>query len=291
MGMFHVWYADTELLPQDIYPLQYGEQECDSGYGYGPCIRNFYFIHYVYSGKGYLQAEGKRYEIKAGQFFLIYPGQMAYYEADRDEPWVYRWLEMSGAFCETVLSATGFRKEAPVVTDAEGTVGAAFLRLTEAGGAGFTLVMERLWGIVHAMTAGKLGKTEENRGSSYVRKCEAYIRMNLHKKLRITELAEYVGIDRSYLSRIFKEQLGQSPQQYLLKMKMEAAARHLQNKEISIKEVARCVGYDDPLEFSKRFRNHFSVSPSRWRGQRFYEQSVQEYASADAKECPHGMPS
>lgn len=277
MGMFHVWYADTKLLPQDIYPLQYGEQECDSGYGYGPCIRNFYFIHYVYRGKGYLLAEGQRYEIEAGQFFLIYPGQMAYYEADKEEPWMYRWVEISGAFCEELLSAAGFRKDGPVLADADGMVGTAIRKMTETGGAEFGLVMEKLWGIVHAMTAGKLDDVRESRGSEYVRKCEAYMRANLHKKLRITELAAYAGIDRSYLSRIFRDQMGQSPQQYLLKMKMEAAAQHLKKKDISVKEVALCVGYDDPLEFSKQFRRYFQVSPSTWQKQQFYEQSIQEF--------------
>ncbi len=278
MGRFHVWYADTKLLPQDIYPLQYGEQECDSGYGYGPCIRNFYFIHYVYSGRGYLITEGKRYEIGEGQYFLIYPGQMAYYEADKETPWEYRWLELSGAFCEKVLAAAGFRKEHPLVTDKEGTVGAAMKYLTEAGDAEFSLVMERLWRIVSAMTAGKLEGTGERKGSEYVRKCEAYMRMNLHKRLRITELAEYVGIDRSYLSRIFKGQLGLSPQQFLLKLKMETAAQHLKDRERSVKEVALCVGYDDPLEFSKQFRRHFHASPSEWRRRQFYEQSIQKFS-------------
>ncbi len=277
MGLFHVWYADTVLVPRDVYPLQYGEQECDSGYGYGPCIRNFYFVHYVYSGRGYLLAEGKRYEIEAGQYFLIYPGQLAYYEADKEEPWVYRWVEFAGALCGEMLSAAGFSKETPVLTDKNGTVGRAVRELTEAGGAEFTFVMERLWGILCAMTAGRLRGTEEEKGSSYVRKCEAYMRMNLHRKLRVAELADYVGLDRSYFSRIFREQKGQSPQQYLLKMKFAAAAQHLKNKELSIKEVALCVGYDDPLEFSKQFRKQFQVSPSQWRRQQFYEQSIHEY--------------
>lgn len=277
MGLFHVWYADTGLLPRDIYPLQYGEQECDSGYGYGPCIRNFYFLHYVYSGRGYLLAEGKRHEIAGGQYFLIYPGQLAYYEADRKEPWMYRWVEVSGAFCGELLSAAGFSKENPVLSDRTGEVGKAVAELTGAGHAEFSLIMGKLWGLVHAMTDGRMQDTGKGRGSAYVRKCENYMRMNLHKKIRVTELAAYAGIDRSYLSRIFREQKGQSPQQYLLKLKMETAAQHLKNKEISIKEAALCVGYDDPLEFSKQFRRHFQVSPGEWRRQQFYEQSVNGY--------------
>lgn len=276
MGLFQVWYADTELFPQDICPLQYGEQECDSRYGYGPCIRNFYFIHYVYRGKGYLIADGKRFDIEEGQYFLIYPGQMAYYEADEREPWVYRWFEISGAFCADLMKTAGFSKESPVLSDKEGSVGKAVLELTRTGGAAYPAVLSRLWGILHAMTLGKTMAGKESRGVEYVRKCENYIRMNLHKKLRVTELAAYVGVDRSYLCRIFKEEKGVSPQQYVLKRKMEAAAWHLKKKELSIKEAALCVGYDDPLEFSKQFRRQFQVSPTEWRRRRFYEQSIKE---------------
>lgn len=274
MGFFHVWYGDTRLLLQDISLLQYGEQQCDPGYGYGPCIRNFYFLHYVYSGKGWLLAEGKRYEIGPGQCFLIYPGQMAYYEADREEPWVYRWFEVSGALCGELLTESGFSRECPVITDATGTIGKAVTALMKVGGSSVSAAMGRLWDILHCM-AGEEGRGgAKAAGTEYVRKCEAYIRRNLHGKIRVGELATHVGIDRSYLCRIFKEQKGISPQQYVLKLKMETAAGLLKRKEISVKEVALCVGYEDPLEFSKQFRRHFLVSPSRWREKAFYEQSV-----------------
>ncbi len=277
MGLFNVWYAHTDVMLQDICLLQYGEQECDSGYGYGPCIRNFYFIHYVYSGKGHLVIEGKRYEISAGQYFLICPGQIAYYEADREEPWVYRWFEMSGAVCKRLTETAGFSAECPVISDREHRVGDAVLELIRSGEADVTVLLGKLWRIVHAMTAERETVPGGGRTEEYVSKCETYIRMNLHKKLRVTELAEYAGIDRSYLSRLFKEQKGRSPQQYILKLKMEAAAQHLKKQGLSVKEVALCVGYEDPLEFSKQFHRQFHVSPTEWRKKAFYEQSIQEF--------------
>lgn len=274
MGFFNVWYAHTEELLQDVCLLQYGEQECDSGYGYGPCIRNFYFIHYVYSGRGHLVIEGKRYEIEGGQYFLICPGQIAYYEADEDEPWVYRWFEISGALCKKMMEIAGFSKECPIISDRKHQVGDAVLALTQAGGSEFPVLLGKLWAILHAMTMGQQELAGGGKRQDYVGKCETYIRMNLHKKLRVVELAEYAGIDRSYLSRLFKEQKGESPQQYILEMKMEAAAQHLKKKELSVKEVALCVGYEDQLEFSKQFHRQFQVSPTQWRKKAFYEQSI-----------------
>ncbi len=277
MGLFNVWYAHADVMLQDICLLQYGEQECDRGYGYGPCIRNFYFIHYVYSGKGHLIIEGKRYEIEAGQYFLICPGQIAYYEADKEDPWVYRWFEISGALCKRLMETAGFSAEHPVLIDRENRVGNAVLALIRSETAEFPVLLGKLWEILHVMTAGHGDVTGEGEREDYVRKCETYIRMNLHKKLRVTELAEYAGIDRSYLSRLFQSQKERSPQQYILKLKMEAAAQHLKKKELSVKEVALCVGYEDPLEFSKQFHRQFQVSPTQWRKKAFYEQSIQGF--------------
>ncbi|MBQ8799524.1 MAG: AraC family transcriptional regulator [Lachnospiraceae bacterium] len=277
MGLFHVWYAHTDVMLQDICLLQYGEQECDSGYGYGPCIRNFYFIHYVYRGKGHLIIEGKRFDIEAGQYFLICPGQMAYYEADKEDPWEYRWFEISGALCKRLMKQSGFSGNCPVICDKEKRVGNAVLALIRSEEAPFSALLGKTWEILHAMTENGGGFSAEVRGEDYVRKCETYIRMNLHKKLRVAELAEYAGIDRSYLSRLFKEHKGLSPQQYILKLKMEAVAQYLKKEETTVKETALCVGYEDPLEFSKQFRKQFRVSPTEWRKKAFYEQSIQDY--------------
>lgn len=278
MGLFNVWYAHADVMLQDICLLQYGEQECDSGYGYGPCIRNFYFIHYVYSGKGHLIIEGKRFDIAAGEYFLICPGQMAYYEADKEDPWVYRWFEISGALCKKLMEQAGFSESCPVVCDRENQVGDRVHALIQSGGALFPALLGKLWEILHAMTENTHPTSGEDRAGDYVRKCETFIRMNLHKKLRVAELAEYAGIDRSYLSRLFKEHKGLSPQQYILKLKMEAAAQHLKKEGITIKETALCVGYEDPLEFSKQFHRQFHVSPTEWRKKAFYEQSIQLFA-------------
>lgn len=277
MGLFNVWYAHTDVMLQDICLLQYGEQECDSGYGYGPCIRNFYFIHYVYSGKGYLIIEGKRYEIEAGQYFLISPGEIAYYEADKEFPWVYRWFEISGGLCKLLMETAGFSKDCPMLCDKENRVGNAILALIRSEKENFPLLLGRLWEVLHTMTADNGNFMEQVRQKDYVSMCETFIRMNLHMKLRVSELANYVGIDRSYLSRLFQKQKGLSPQQYILKLKMEAAVQHLKKKELSIKEVALCVGYEDQMEFSKQFHRQFQVSPSQWRKKAFYEQSIQEF--------------
>lgn len=274
----NVYYVETTLMPSDIYPLQYGEQECVSGYGFGPCIRNHYFIHFVYRGSGRFEVEGKVYHLNSGQLFLIYPGQLTYYEADKEDPWFYRWIELNGSFSETLLNAAGLSKASPILTDKEGfPIGEALKRIVDQGETSFEFLMSNFWAFIATMNTGNTSNKNMDPSEEYVRKAENYIKLNLYRKITINEIAEYVGINRSYLSRLFKQYKGISTQQFMIASKLDMAAQYLKKKSLSVAEIGKSVGYSDPLEFSKAFKSRFRVSPVQWRNELFWVQSVKEY--------------
>lgn len=275
--VYHVYYTDTTLMPHDIYPMQYGEQDCVSGYSFGPCVRNHFFLHYVYRGKGKFKTEGNTYHLHAGQAFLIYPGQLTYYEADTDDPWFYRWIEFNGDLSESLLNIAGLSHKSPVFTDrADLSAGNALKTLVSQGKTDFEILMAYFWHFIAAITAGNKMPCLASPADEYIRKAETYIHLNLHKKISVTELSEFVGINRSYLSRLFQRYKGLSTQQYIIRKKLDTAAQYLNHKNLSVKEVANSVGYHDPLEFSKAFKSRFNLSPTQWRGKAFWEQSVKE---------------
>ncbi len=78
-------------------------------------------------------------------------------------------------------------------------------------------------------------------------------------------LAQAVGLDKAYLSRLFKAQLGAAPMAYLATLRAEWAALLLRNSEMNCGEVGAAVGYPDATLFSRRFRARFGVSPSAYR--------------------------
>jgi len=274
----NIYYVGTKLMPRDIYPLQFGEQACSSNYGFGPCIRNHYFIHYVYSGKGRFEAEGKVYHLSAGQLFLIYPGQLTYYQADSDQPWFYRWIEFNGNLSETILKSAGLSKTSPILTDTDNfPIGKALKKLVGKGQTSFEDLMSSFWSFIAKLTVDSDANNITDPKAEYVQRAENYINMYLYRKITISEIAEYVGINRSYLSRLFKQYKGVSTQQYMIATKLDTAAQYLKNVNLSVREVAKSVGYDDPLEFSKAFKARFKLSPVMWRNEIFWKQSVKEY--------------
>lgn len=271
-----LYYVKSPFISSDIYPMQYGEQQCDNGYSFGPAVRNFYVIHYVYSGQGELHIKNKVYKIHAGQFFLIYPKQTAYYKADDHDPWLYRWMEFDGSFSEKLMTVTGFSQENHVINDYH-EVGNALKNIIDLGWSDFETMMSYFWSFIAALTRGKLLKKDENTAESYVSNAKNYIRSNIHKKITVSEIAHFSSIDRSHLTRIFKIICGISTQQFIISLKMEMASQSLKKTTMTIKEVANSVGYDNQMEFSKLFKKHFTITPTQWREKDVFQQSINHY--------------
>ena len=84
-------FSDDRFMDLTLY--QYGYEKCLPLHSYGPAVRNHYLFHYVISGKGTLSVDkvtySREYEIHGGMGFLIEPGQINTYYADRADPWEY----------------------------------------------------------------------------------------------------------------------------------------------------------------------------------------------------------
>lgn len=70
-----------------------------------------------------------------------------------------------------------------------------------------------------------------------------------------------------YLKRIFKQELGMTPRQFLTEKRLENAAKNLTigSEKLNVSEIARKCGYTDPLYFSKLFKNRYGVSPKNYK--------------------------
>ena len=112
--------------------------------------------------------------------------------------------------------------------------------------------------------------TEQSDAHIYSRETYAnvalrYLNDNYMHKIRISELADFIGVERSYLSRVFYGEYHQSPSQYLLRLRMEKAEELLKTTPMSVSEIAAGIGYDDARAFTKVFRQNYGMSPSEYR--------------------------
>ena len=97
-----------------------------------------------------------------------------------------------------------------------------------------------------------------------VKKTEKYLKESL-REANLKEAAERVGLSDSYLSVIFKQHTGKTFSEALQEIRMEEARRLLKNEYLKIYEIAQRLGYDDPKNFTRAFRNYYGISPREYR--------------------------
>ena len=92
-----------------------------------------------------------------------------------------------------------------------------------------------------------------------------YVKENVGKVIETETLANMVCLTKSHLERLFREKLGTSPLQYILRTKIQCAQRLLMTTSYSIHVIAHEVGFDDPSYFIRVFRQKIGFTPQDYR--------------------------
>lgn len=266
-------------------PLQVlftGRSQTKPGHRLGPKVFDHYLLHFVESGRGRFAAGGRPYALGAGDSFIIYPEALVSYEADADEPWAYRWIAFKGEEAAALVETAGMRPDAPTAhTGAERQVGRWFERVMKAFRDKPPSVNLRANGCLqllmaeYADAAAASGETpplvpgaaaDAGPGAALTRQAIHYMTAQYAEPITIELMAESLGYNRAYLSRVFREHTGVNPVTFLARLRLDRARRLLRERlELTIEQVASSVGFADALYFSKQFRRAYGQSPSDYR--------------------------
>ena len=248
-----------------------GCSKTEPKHSFGPAWKPHFLIHYILNGKGKFMMDGKTYPLEAGYGFVIMPEELAFYQADEDDPWTYVWVGFSGTKAEEYMAAMGLSVEYPIF---------ASERSEELYQAVRDMMEHNTYGIANELRrTGQLSLflsiiaeggpiREKNHGdwaNTYVSKAVEFIQGNYCNPIKVTDVADYVCINRSYLYTLFQNSLGMSPQQFLMTFRITKAAELLQHTSLSVESIAISCGYQDPLVFAKAFRQMKEMSPSAYR--------------------------
>ncbi|MDO4285716.1 MAG: helix-turn-helix domain-containing protein [Eubacteriales bacterium] len=253
----------------------YGWEYCTPLHRFGPNRRQTYVLHIVREGRGTLTMRGRTYELGPGEAFLIPPREEAWYEADRKTPWFYTWIGFSGIRAGECAQSAGFTPDRPVRRlECWETISRYIEEMIAASQPTYANELRRggLLLMVFADLIQEYRATPEGAAQRraypqavYVEYALDYLRQNYNQRLRIEELAAHIGVTRSHLYSQFKKAAGCSPQEYLVRLRIEKARSLLKQTDLSVREIAAAVGYEDQLAFSKIFRQRTGKSPSEYR--------------------------
>ncbi len=92
--------------------------------------------------------------------------------------------------------------------------------------------------------------------------------------ISVESIAARCNIHRNQLLKLFKDRIGQGPQEYLIKYRMSKAAQLLITTNLTVNKVGNAVGYENQLHFSRVFLKVYGLSPKYFRGQTRHENTT-----------------
>ena len=220
------------------------------------------------------KGQNVNYQVRSGQGFMIFPGQITTYVADIQVPWEYVWVEFDGLRTTEILNVCGFSKDVPVYMahsrEARKKMADELIYISQNSEQSPFHLMGHfyLFADLLAQSVARPQPAATSKMSDYyIKEAINYIEQNFQNDISIEDVAAVCGINRSYLGRIFRTSTGHSPQEFLIHYRMTKAAELLKLTTLSIGDIGSAVGYENALHFSRAFKNVYGVSPRTWREQ------------------------
>ncbi len=230
-------------------------------------VQRFYTIHIVVDGAGILEITNLKYKVKSGDMFFVPPNISYRYYSDEDNPWEYVWFSFVGSNADLYGKKLGFDSENYLIKckdfpHVEVILKRLFDKKLNNNSLGYYDILSGFYKIlnIHIQENTHIGKTELS--ESVIN----YVNCHYNKpELSLPELCSYFNISHPSLCRMFREENGCSVKSYIIKTRINEAAKLLINTNLNIKDIAFSVGYSDDIQFMKMFKKEKGLTPSEYR--------------------------
>jgi AraC family transcriptional regulator len=98
-----------------------------------------------------------------------------------------------------------------------------------------------------------------------LRRVREYIEGNIDQRISVELLAGLANLSVCYFVRAFKQSMGVTPHDYLIRQRVERTKQLLSDSDMPLSEIALVAGFADQSHFSRRFRQHVGMSPRDYR--------------------------
>lgn len=233
-------------------------------------------LFYVVDGKGEFNIQGQRFPVKPNDFVIINP-QVEHTElSSPDEPLEYIVLGINGlSFSNlTPVSEGGHPFSFFNLRDEQKDILRylnAMVQEATSQQMSYELVCHNLLEILlikilrHQHFDLEVGK--QSKATKDISFIKHYLETYYHKSIQLEDLASMTHLSRFYISHSFKKEIGMSPMEYLIDIRIKESKILLRTTNYSISQVADIVGFTTPTYFSKQFRKSTGISPTDYREQ------------------------
>ena len=234
-------------------------------------------IAYIMSGKSIFNINNVSYEVEEGDIVLINPEEDHYgMPISIKNPSIEFFVGFSNFKFKNMIENTLFLNEFPIIKTTPSSR-KKFLDLINSiieentlnqTGKDFMLQSYLTQFIILAIREKQQENTifSENKKSTISKEIQTYFHEHFSEKISLEQIAKNLYLSPFYISKVFKEEIGETPINYLIKVRLENAKDLLLNRQnLSIKEISSIVGYEDAYHFSKSFKKYYGLSPAEYK--------------------------
>lgn len=262
-----LWKYFTESS-KELYLEERGMDDFNSSKVYDYTVFQNFVIHWVQSGKGYLQIKDQTFALETNDGFILKKGQQVRYWADQEDPWETYWIGLAGERLQECISSSLLSQQPTIrfTPDSQARdILASICQETLEHAPKPAWYSMQVYAFLYHIGEEFPSEMQEDSPMLPLQEAAKLLSQHYAEDIHIQDLADQVGLSRSALFRQFKAAFHKSPQQFLLETRLLKARTLLIETDLPIKEIALNVGYSDQLIFSKAFKKFFSVSPSGYR--------------------------
>ena len=227
---------------------------------------DFYLIYVVRGGMTILSGREKQ-SFSKGQIVCFY-SHTPYKYASGEDGVFYYWMHFTGHCAKQILESLGILNEVVYTVGENEEIFQAWKDLcAEFLNQNSTFVLRTAAKIVEILAAlsDKIDRPFAQLPQKKLAHSIEYIHRNFNEDISIQKLAEIEHLSVSRLYTVFKENIGYSPSEYILALRINHACSLLLQTDMSIKEISVQVGYKDPFYFSRLFKKRVGKSPSTYK--------------------------
>lgn len=231
-----------------------------------------YLFLYTFEGYGIFKHKDTEYIISPGKAFYCKVSDIDvkyYYPKNGKEPWRFIWITFIGMDSENLMKEIinlyghvyTINKNSEIISRLQYILETnKYVCEISASYAG-KLINDILMKLILTQSVNLHTQNQ----SRLVTKSIEYILSNIEKGIRVASIATELNVSREHFSRIFKDNMGITPLEYIINKKVSHACRLLKETTLSCKEISNSLGYENTTNFIRMFKKLTKMSPKVFR--------------------------
>lgn len=256
------FYSNKQSKNIFFYPLSAGHFYCNANYRIARNKFDSILLTYIISGSLSFMVNGQELTVKENEIAVIDCfKQHTYYTKDSFEAY---WLHINGGNTEELFAELTDRFGYIIKSDDETQKGITdiynILKNND-------IISENdLSAKIYALIMSLFNSNRNNCNNNTVsQEAIEYINKYFNNRITVNDIAKHINMSSSHFSRQFKNQIGTSPYDYLLKVRLTKAKELLKNTRLSISEISYQAGFANESNFIYFFKKHEKISPLKFR--------------------------